>query len=268
MTDRILLELSDQIATVTFNNPKRRNAITFEMWLHLRRLLVDLNDDPDVRVIVFRGADDDAFSAGADISEFETHRKNAAQAALYNAAFDAAMEEAEAVGKPTISLIKGACVGGGCEFSSGTFASPRTTLASAFPSPASDSQPPIAKCATHDSADRQREDDRAAPDRGPHSRRGGPPHRPRQPRPAAVSGRALHLRYGPADRRPRTRRAPRTQTEHHHCPERPRPQRPHPRRPRARALPIRHRRFPEGLACLSRKTHPLVQWSLARSDRA
>ena len=118
MTDRILLERSDQIATVTFNNPERRNAITFEMWLHLRRLLVDLKLDPDVRVIVFRGAGDDAFSAGADISEFETHRKNAAQAALYNAAFDAAMDEAEAVGKPTISLIKGACVGGGCEFSS------------------------------------------------------------------------------------------------------------------------------------------------------
>lgn len=118
MTDKILLEIADQIATVTFNNPERRNAITFEMWHELRRILVDLKHDDAVRVIVFRGAGDQAFSAGADISEFEMRRKNAAQATLYNAAFDAAMDEAEAVGKPTISMAKGACVGGGCEFSS------------------------------------------------------------------------------------------------------------------------------------------------------
>lgn len=117
MTDQILLEISDRIATVTFNNPERRNAITFEMWHELRRILRDLKHDPDVRVVVFRGSVDQAFSAGADISEFETRRKNAAQAALYNAAFDAAMDEAEAIGKPTICLIKGAAVGGGCEFS-------------------------------------------------------------------------------------------------------------------------------------------------------
>lgn len=118
MSDKILLEIANQIATVTFNNLERRNAITFEMWHELRRILVDLRDDAEVRVIVFRGMGDDAFSAGADISEFEKRRKNSAQATLYNAAFDAAMDEAEAVGKPTISMIKGACVGGGCEFSS------------------------------------------------------------------------------------------------------------------------------------------------------
>ena len=107
MTDKILLDVADQIATVTFDNLERRNAITFEMWHDLRRILVDLKHDDDVRVIVFRGAGDKAFSAGADISEFETRRKNAAQATLYNAAFDAAMDEAEAVGKPTISMVKG-----------------------------------------------------------------------------------------------------------------------------------------------------------------
>lgn len=118
MTGQVLLEVADRIATVTFSNPDRRNAITFEMWHEVRRVLVDLKHNDDVRVIVFRGDGDVAFSAGADISEFETRRKNAAQATIYNAAFDAAMDEAETVGKPTISMIKGACVGGGCEFSS------------------------------------------------------------------------------------------------------------------------------------------------------
>ena len=116
-TDPILLTTDGAIATVTFNRPERRNAITFAMWNQLQRLLVDLRDDATVRVIVFRGAGGDAFSAGADISEFATHRNNAAKATLYNAAFDAAMDQAEAVGKPTLCLIEGACVGGGCEFS-------------------------------------------------------------------------------------------------------------------------------------------------------
>lgn len=117
MTEPLLCETSGAIATITFNRPERRNAITFAMWNHIQRLLVDLQDDPQVRVIVFRGAGEEAFAAGADISEFGTHRNNAAKATLYNTAFDAAMDAAEAVGKPTICLIKGACVGGGCEFS-------------------------------------------------------------------------------------------------------------------------------------------------------
>ncbi len=117
MTEPLLLQISGAIATITFNRPERRNAITFDMWNHIQRLLVDLKDDPQVRVIVFRGAGEEAFAAGADISEFGTHRNNAAKATLYNTAFDAAMDAAEAVGKPTICLIKGACVGGGCEFS-------------------------------------------------------------------------------------------------------------------------------------------------------
>ena len=116
-TDPILLTTDGGIATVTINRPERRNAISFAMWNQLHRILVDLKEDSVVRVIVFRGAGGEAFSAGADISEFETHRNNAAKATLYNAAFDTAMDMAEAVGKPTLCLIEGACVGGGCEFS-------------------------------------------------------------------------------------------------------------------------------------------------------
>lgn len=117
MAASLLLEITGAIATITFNRPDRRNAITFDMWNEIQRLLVDLKADDQVRVILFQGAGEAAFAAGADIGEFGTHRDSAAKATLYNAAFDAAMDMAEAVGKPTICLIKGACVGGGCEFS-------------------------------------------------------------------------------------------------------------------------------------------------------
>ncbi|MGE3537658.1 MAG: enoyl-CoA hydratase/isomerase family protein [Candidatus Tectimicrobiota bacterium] len=115
MADPILTHIEDAIATIIFNRPERRNAITFDMWNLLQRLLVDLKENAQVRVIVLRGAGQEAFAAGADISEFGTHRNSAAKASLYNAAFDAAMDMAENVGKPTVCLITGACVGGGCE---------------------------------------------------------------------------------------------------------------------------------------------------------
>jgi enoyl-CoA hydratase len=118
VSEELRVEIAERIAIVTFDRPERRNAITFEMWQDLKRLIEELDANAEVRVIVFTGAGDDAFSAGADISQFETHRNNAEQAAVYNAAFDAAMDAAEAAGKPTIAMIKGACVGGGFEFSS------------------------------------------------------------------------------------------------------------------------------------------------------
>jgi enoyl-CoA hydratase/carnithine racemase len=114
MSTAILCETSDAIATITLNRPERRNAVTFEMWHHMQRLLVDLKAAPQVRVIVFRGAGDEAFSAGADISEFETHRNNAAKATLYNPPLMRRWTRRE-VGKPT-SVPSRACVGGGCEF--------------------------------------------------------------------------------------------------------------------------------------------------------
>jgi len=56
MTEPLLLQIEGAIATITFNRPERRNAITFDMWNHLQRLLVDVQENPQVRVIVLRGA--------------------------------------------------------------------------------------------------------------------------------------------------------------------------------------------------------------------
>lgn len=117
MTDDILVEKADGIATVTFNRPDQRNAIAYEGWLKLKRIAVELEGDDDVRVVVFRGAGDRAFSSGADIKDFELYRSNSKVAQDYAAAFDGAMDEIEAMSKPTICMIHGFCVGAGCEFS-------------------------------------------------------------------------------------------------------------------------------------------------------
>ena len=120
MTDDILVSKQDGIATVTFNRPRQSNAISYHGWLELRHIAMDLDRDPEVRVVVFTGAGDAAFSAGADIKDFQDYRDNSEKAVVYAEAFDGAMDAIEAMSKPTICLIKGFCVGGGCELSMAT----------------------------------------------------------------------------------------------------------------------------------------------------
>lgn len=120
MSDSILLIRDDQIVTVVLNRPDQRNAINFEMWQRLEALARELDADPAVRVVVFRGAGETAFSAGADIAEFDSRRSNPVQARAYAEMMDGATDAIAAIGKPTISLIRGFCVGGGLELTTAT----------------------------------------------------------------------------------------------------------------------------------------------------
>jgi enoyl-CoA hydratase len=68
MSDEILVERRDHIATVTFNRPRMRNAFNIAMWTALPGIVDELTRDATVRGIVFRGAGEEAFASGADIS--------------------------------------------------------------------------------------------------------------------------------------------------------------------------------------------------------
>ncbi|MBI4337486.1 MAG: enoyl-CoA hydratase/isomerase family protein [Chloroflexi bacterium] len=114
MSQDIIVQTTDGIATVTLNRPDQRNAISFAMWGELKHIATELEANSDVRVVVFTGAGDEAFSAGADIKDFKIFRKDAASAKNYSPASEGAMDLIEAMSKPTIALIKGYCVGGGC----------------------------------------------------------------------------------------------------------------------------------------------------------
>ena len=117
MSDDIRVDRKDGVATITFNRPDQRNAISFEGWIELKRFVTELDNEPDLRVVILTGAGDAAFSAGADIKDFDRHRKDSSAARTYAAAFDGAMDALEQMSKPTICLIKGFCIGGGCELS-------------------------------------------------------------------------------------------------------------------------------------------------------
>ena len=74
LTDKLIATKDGAIGWITFNNPERHNATSYEMWLALPVVLDAYVNDPDVRVIVLKGAGEKAFSAGADISQFKEKR--------------------------------------------------------------------------------------------------------------------------------------------------------------------------------------------------
>jgi enoyl-CoA hydratase/carnithine racemase len=100
-------------AVVTLNRPAKRNAVTLPMWKDIARLFGELGGDETVRSVVLTGAGGN-FSVGADISEFESVRDNVALSAEYDVAVDAAAETIAGVAKPTIAVVDGFCLGGGC----------------------------------------------------------------------------------------------------------------------------------------------------------
>ncbi|MBV8924641.1 MAG: enoyl-CoA hydratase/isomerase family protein [Bradyrhizobium sp.] len=112
---KILKSIKDGVGVLTFNNPEKRNAMSLEMWEGVGHVLTELRDDPQVRVVVLVGAGDKAFVSGADISQFEKTRHNAAASEEYARRSDAQRALLGSFPKPTISCIRGFCLGGGMQ---------------------------------------------------------------------------------------------------------------------------------------------------------
>ncbi len=106
------LERDGGIAFLVIDNPARLNALTSGMWASIPRLMAEADQDAGVRVIVLKGAGGKAFSAGADISEFDSARTGDA-AKAYDALNHAAFEALLGAAKPTLAMIEGFCLGGG-----------------------------------------------------------------------------------------------------------------------------------------------------------
>jgi enoyl-CoA hydratase len=112
-TDRMVWEKAGGVGWVVFNNPARHNAVSMAMWEALEEIVTDYAADPEVRVIVVKGAGEKAFVSGADISEFEEKRSSAETTRIYNERAQRANHALRDVNKPTIAMIRGYCIGGG-----------------------------------------------------------------------------------------------------------------------------------------------------------
>lgn len=112
-TEKILADVEGGIGWLTFNQPEKRNAMSMEMWQGVADAFTAFQEDPEVRVVVMRGAGGKAFVSGADISEFDANRANAEQKARYNAITSAGKEWLAKLDKPLLAMIQGFCIGGG-----------------------------------------------------------------------------------------------------------------------------------------------------------
>lgn len=112
-TDKMIAEKDGAIGWMTFNNPARRNATSLEMWEAVDTIITDFAKDDDIRVVVMKGAGDKAFVSGADISQFEDARANAAAADKYAKVSEKARAAMEQLEKPLIAMIRGFALGGG-----------------------------------------------------------------------------------------------------------------------------------------------------------
>lgn len=107
------VEQRDGVAWLVIRNPSRMNALRLEMWEAIPPIVARLDADPAVRVCVVRGAGSEAFASGADISEFETVRRDGPSAAAYEQSTSRAFDALLAFQKPLVAMIHGFCLGGG-----------------------------------------------------------------------------------------------------------------------------------------------------------
>jgi enoyl-CoA hydratase/carnithine racemase len=111
----LMITREPPLGWMILNRPKVRNALNQRTWELIARGVNDLGADPDVRVIVMRGATLDAFISGADISEFPKLRADAKQAKVYREAPGRATRALAECPKPVLAMISGVCIGGGVQ---------------------------------------------------------------------------------------------------------------------------------------------------------
>lgn len=110
-----MVEKRGAVGWIVFDQPGRRNAINGEMWRGIAPAMRRFDADPEVRCVAFRGAGTEAFSAGADISEFESSRAEHDSVDEYDSLLDQVLHSIQGSLKPSVAMIYGYCLGGGVE---------------------------------------------------------------------------------------------------------------------------------------------------------
>jgi enoyl-CoA hydratase len=107
----ILFQVIDSVGLITINRPEVRNALDITTTNEIHHLLDDLRENEEVKVIIFTGAGDKAFVAGADINVL----KEKTFLDVLVPASKALMTKIEEFDKPVLAAINGYALGGGCE---------------------------------------------------------------------------------------------------------------------------------------------------------
>ncbi len=112
-TEKLIAKKEGAIGWVIFNNPEKRNAMSLEMYEATAAAMNAYGKDPEVRVVILKGAGDKAFVSGADISSFKERRGTLEQVRSSEAISENCNKAIRECAKPTIAMIRGYCMGGG-----------------------------------------------------------------------------------------------------------------------------------------------------------
>jgi enoyl-CoA hydratase/carnithine racemase len=111
------LQVEGAIASVTFDRPEARNAMTWAMYEQLRGICERLREDRYVRVVRFQGAGGEAFVAGTDIAQFQDFQSGE-DGIAYERKIDATMQLLAGLPMATVAVVQGWCIGGGLAIAS------------------------------------------------------------------------------------------------------------------------------------------------------
>lgn len=117
-TGQVHLRIEAGVASVLFDRPQARNAMTWGMYEQLMGICTRLQGDAGVRVVTFRGAGGEAFVAGTDIAQFQSFASGD-DGVAYEQKIDACMELLGSLPMPTLAVVEGWCVGGGMAIATG-----------------------------------------------------------------------------------------------------------------------------------------------------
>ena len=101
------------IVRLTITRPKALNALNSDVLSELQRVLSELQARDDLRAVLVTGAGEKSFVAGADIAEMRD--KTPEQARAFASQALATFKQLETLPVPTVALVNGFCLGGGCE---------------------------------------------------------------------------------------------------------------------------------------------------------
>jgi enoyl-CoA hydratase len=111
MPNNIRIDISESIATLTFDRPAVKNALNLETVSECHAALADLAGNAEVGVLILTGAGETAFVSGADINDIRSRGRDEGLAAINSSLFAAI----ERFPRPTIAAVNGVALGGGCE---------------------------------------------------------------------------------------------------------------------------------------------------------
>jgi enoyl-CoA hydratase/carnithine racemase len=113
---QLLVGRDKRICTLTINRPEKHNFLTSGLLQEMAHVVTELSTDPEIRVLIIRGAGNDSFSSGYDISAIPAITNHDPETPIYNISpLEKALQSIRRFPYPVIAMVNGHAFGGGCE---------------------------------------------------------------------------------------------------------------------------------------------------------